>query len=61
MATVLDATPDAPLPEHYEVVNGVIMEVPPTSGFSSEVGNRIRDELAIYAHSSRRGRAPSSS
>jgi Uma2 family endonuclease len=59
MATVLDTTPDAPLPDHYEVVNGAIVEVPPMSSFSSEVANRIRDELALYGHSSRSGRARS--
>ena len=42
MATVLD-TPDAQLPEQYEVVNGVVTEVSTASGFSAEVANRVRD------------------
>jgi Uma2 family endonuclease len=58
MATVLD-TPDAELPEQYEVVNGLVMEVSPMSSFSSEVANRIRDELGAYARTTRSGRARS--
>jgi Uma2 family endonuclease len=47
------------LPEHYEVVHGQIVEVRPMSAVSAEVANRIRDELAFYARSSRLGRARS--
>ena len=58
MATVIEAaTTDVPLPDRYEVINGEIVEVPPVSGFSGEVANRVRDELTVYAHTSRRGRA----
>jgi Uma2 family endonuclease len=57
MATVIDATPDAKLPDRYEVVNGEIVEIPPMSGFAGEVANRIRDELAVHGRATRRGRA----
>lgn len=57
MSSVVDTTADARLPDHYEVVNGQIVEIPPMSAFSSEVANRLRDELAFYGRSSRRGRA----
>lgn len=57
MPTVIDATPEAQLPDRYEVVNGQVVEIPPMSAFSGEVANRVRDELAVYARSTRRGRA----
>jgi Uma2 family endonuclease len=44
------------LPDRYEVVNGEVMELPPMSGFDSEVANQIRDELAAHCRSSRLGR-----
>jgi Uma2 family endonuclease len=56
MATVVDDETTVELPDRYEVVNGVIVEVPPMSGFSSEVANRIRDHLTVYAASRRNGR-----
>ena len=56
MATDLASTPEADLPDHYEVVYGRVVELPPMSGFASEVANRIRDELAAYARASRTGR-----
>jgi len=59
MSSIIEALPDAQLPDHYEVVNGQIVEIPPMSAFSGEVANRIRDELAIYARNSRRGRTRS--
>jgi Uma2 family endonuclease len=59
MSTAIDATPEADLPDHYEVVHGVVTEVPPMSAFSSEVANRFRDELRDYARSTRSGRARS--
>lgn len=55
MASVLNTT-DAQLPDHYEVVNGVIVEVPPMSAYASEVANRIQNELVIYGRASGRGR-----
>jgi Uma2 family endonuclease len=56
MATDLTASSEADLPDHYEVVDGQVVELPPMSGFASEVANRIRDELAYYARASRTGR-----
>jgi Uma2 family endonuclease len=56
MATVLDAPKSVPLPDHYEVVDGEIVEVPPMSWFSSEVANRFRDHLSAYALSKQTGR-----
>src|SRR5689334_7988624 len=57
MSSVIDATADARLPDRYEVVNGQVVEIRPMSAFSSEVANRLRDELAFYGRSSRCGRA----
>lgn len=57
MPTAIENVPEAELPDHYEVVNGKIVEVAPISAFSGEVANRIRDELTIYGRTSRRGRA----
>jgi Uma2 family endonuclease len=48
MATVPDAPKPGPLPWYYEVVNGAVVEMPPMSGFSSEVANRVRDVLTLY-------------
>jgi Uma2 family endonuclease len=45
------------LPDRYEVVNGEIVEVPPMSGFASEIANRIHDELAYQGRTLRGGRA----
>ena len=56
MSTVVEPLSEADLPDHYEVVNGQIVELPPMSGFAAEVANRIRDELGFYARSSRTGR-----
>lgn len=57
MSTAIDAVAEADLPDRYEVVNGQVVEVPPMGAFAGEVANRIRDELAVYAHTSGRGRA----
>jgi Uma2 family endonuclease len=59
MSTVIGAVAEADLPDRYEVVNGQVVEVPPLSAFASEAANRIRDELAAYAHRTGRGRARS--
>ncbi|MBX9623924.1 MAG: Uma2 family endonuclease [Gemmataceae bacterium] len=56
MATVLDPATRVPLPDHYEVVNGEIVEKPPMSWLACEVANRIRDRLSAYGLSSGRGR-----
>ena len=57
MPTTIANTPEAELPDRYEVVNGKVVEIAPMSAFSAEVANRVRDELTAYARSSRRGRA----
>ena len=59
MPTLLEDPKSVPLPDHYEVVNGVIVELQPMSGFSSEVANRIRDHLTVYALSRKTGRTRS--
>jgi Uma2 family endonuclease len=46
----------ARLPDHYEVVNGLVVEKPPMSGLASEVANRIRDELTYHGRATRTGR-----
>lgn len=57
MPTAADATPEAQLPDRYEVVDGQVVETPPMSAFSGEVANRIRDHLAAYASRTGSGRA----
>ena len=57
MPTTLADIPEAELPDRYEVVNGRVVEIAPMSLFSAEIANRVRDELAIYGRTSRRGRA----
>jgi Uma2 family endonuclease len=57
MATVIDSTSEAQLPDRYEVVNGRVLEIPPISAFSGEVANRFRDQLTAYALRTNRGRA----
>jgi Uma2 family endonuclease len=56
MSTVIDAIPEAQLPDHYEVVNGQVVEISPMSAFASEFANRLRDQLAIYAARTNNGR-----
>lgn len=51
-----DPTTDTPLPARYEVVNGEVVEKPPTSWLACEVANRLRDELVFYGRSTGRGR-----
>ena len=55
MATVIDATPDAKLPDRYEVVNGEIVEIPPMSGFAAEIANRISRRLTSYGEQRKNG------
>ena len=57
MSTVVGALSEAELPDHYEVVNGKVVEIAPTSALSAEVANRLRDEMTLYARTARRGRA----
>lgn len=57
MSSVIDTKAEAELPDHYEVVNGQVVEISPMSGYAGEIANLIRDELAAFARSSRRGRA----
>jgi Uma2 family endonuclease len=56
MSIALEPKAEPKLPHRYEVVNGQIVELPPMSGFASEVANRVRDELSAYGRSSRLGR-----
>jgi Uma2 family endonuclease len=48
MSTVIDAEPDAQLPDRFEVVHGEVVEIPPMSGFASAVANRINRRLMAY-------------
>ncbi|MBA4188553.1 MAG: hypothetical protein C0467_11155 [Planctomycetaceae bacterium] len=57
MSTVVESLPEAQLPDHYEVVNGQVVEIPPMSAFSGEVANRIRDHLTAYSLRTNSGRA----
>lgn len=57
MSTVIDTKAEAELPDRYEVINGQVVEIPPMSAYAGEIANLIRDELAAFARSSRRGRA----
>lgn len=57
MPTVVETASEAELPDHYEVVNGRVVEIAPMSAFSGEIANRVRDELTAYCRASRRGRA----
>lgn len=52
MATAIEPN----LPDHYEVVNGQVVEPEPMSWYAAEVANRIRDELGFYGRSTRTGR-----
>jgi len=45
MPTGLDAMPEVHLPDHYDVINGVIVELPPSSLYPSEVANRLSDAI----------------
>jgi len=57
MSAVLDAPPDLDLPDHYEVVNGVIVENEPMSGYASEIANRLNSKLTVYAEAHKNGRS----
>jgi Uma2 family endonuclease len=47
---------EAQLPDRYEVVNGQVVEIAPMSVFASEIANRLRDHLSIYAVRTNAGR-----
>jgi Uma2 family endonuclease len=55
MSTVADV-PEATLPARYEVVNGHIVEIASLSAFASEIANRLRDHLSVYALRTNSGR-----
>lgn len=57
MSAVLDAPLDLDLPDHYEVVNGIIVENEPMSGYASEIANRLNAKLTVYAESHNVGRS----
>ncbi len=48
MATVLDAPPEVRLPDHYEVVYGRIVELPPMSFYAREVAAILNNRLTVY-------------
>ena len=56
MSTAVAIEQETELPERYEVVNGQIVEISPIGRFASEIANNLRDELTIYARTSKRGR-----
>lgn len=56
MATAIEPAAEPKVPDHYEVVNGEIVEIEPMSWYASEVANRIRDELVFYGRTTRSGR-----
>lgn len=57
MSTAVETVPETELPDHYEVVNGQVVEIPPMSVFASEIANRLRDHLTVYALRTNSGRA----
>ncbi len=57
MSSILEPELDVRLPDRYEVVDGEIVELPPMSGYASEVANVLRDELNEAARRSKLGRA----
>jgi Uma2 family endonuclease len=56
MSTAVAKAPEAELPDRYEVVNGQVVEIAPMSVFASEIANRLRDHLSIYAVRTNTGR-----
>jgi Uma2 family endonuclease len=56
MPTAVDSAPRTDLPDHYEVVNGQVVEIAPMSAFASEIANRLRDHLSAYALRTNAGR-----
>jgi Uma2 family endonuclease len=56
MSVALEPEIKARLPDRYEVINGEVVELPPMSGFASEVANRIQNELVMYGRTSKFGR-----
>jgi Uma2 family endonuclease len=56
MPTAVENAPETELPNHYEVVNGQVVEIAPMSAFASEIANRLRDHLSTYALRANSGR-----
>src|SRR6185437_515417 len=48
MSTVLEVIPEVQLPDHYDVINGAIVENPPISIYASEVANRLNTLIVIH-------------
>lgn len=46
-----------PLPDRYELIDGEVVEVEEMGFYSSEIANRLRDELHDYGKSKQVGRA----
>ena len=56
MSTAVEAVPDTESPDHYEVVDGQVVEILPMSAFASEIANRLRDHLSAHALRTNSGR-----
>ncbi len=56
MPTAIDIAPETQRPDRYEVVNGKVVEIAPMSAFASEIANRLRDHLFVYAARTNTGR-----
>jgi len=56
MSIALESESELKLPDRYEMVNGEVVEIPPMSGFASEVANRIHKHLVRYEDASHLGR-----
>ncbi len=56
MSSAAADIPEADLPDHYEVVNGQVVEIAPRSVFASEIANRLRDHLMAYVLRTNTGR-----
>jgi Uma2 family endonuclease len=59
MSTLAEPSVERARPDDYEVVNGVVVELPPMSGFASEVAGRILERLNVHTFSAKTGRARS--
>ncbi len=57
MTALMEAEIDARLPDRYEIVDGEVVELPPMGIYSSEVANRLQNELVVYGRTSGFGRA----
>jgi Uma2 family endonuclease len=51
----IDDEPVAKLPDRYEVINGVIVEVEPMSAYANKIANRLNAKIIVYLESHKIG------